>query len=162
MITQDLQDKLSELIKQKDMVLYDVELLKENDIMILRISIFKKDGVTLDDCEMISTLVSPLLDVEIVDIDSYHLEVSSPGIERTLKKPQHFLCSIGQRVAATLIDKTIISGILESYDNQEIVIKEVAKRTNSKKQAEKDTPSHKILLNQCKKVKTVFEWNHDM
>ena len=161
MITQDLQDKLSALITQKDMKLYDVELLKENEIMILRISIFKQGGVTLDDCEAISTLISPLLDVELADLEAYHLEVSSPGIERTLKKPQHFLCSIGQKVAITLLDKSILTGILESYNNQEITIKEIPKPAkNKQKIMEKGTKQHTILLHECKKVKTIFEWNH--
>lgn len=160
MITQDLQDKLSALIMQKDMKLYDIELLKENEVMILRISIFKQDGVTLDDCEIISTLISPLLDVELADLEAYHLEVSSPGIERTLKKPQHFLCSIGHKVAVTLLDKTTLIGILESYNNQEITIKEILKPTKAKQSiAEKDMQLRKILLNECKKVKTIFEWN---
>lgn len=162
MITQDLQDKLSLLIMQKDMKLYDVELLKENETMILRISIFKPNGVTLDDCETISSLISPLLDVELTDLCSYNLEVSSPGIERTLKKPQHFLCSIGQMVAVTLPNKAILTGILESYNNQEITIKILNQesKTDNKSTAEKDTQLHKILLSECKKVKTIFDWNH--
>ena len=91
MITQDLHDKIESLITQKGLELYDIELLKENESMILRISIFKKEGISLDDCENISTLIAPLLDVELSDLEAYHLEVSSPGVERNLKKPKHFL-----------------------------------------------------------------------
>lgn len=156
MITQDLQDKLSAIIMQKGMELYDVEMLKENDEIILRIYIFKKSGVTLNDCEMISKLIDPMLDVELTDIQSYHLEVSSPGIERTLKKPQHFLCSIGQKVAATLPDKTLKVGILESFDNNEIIIREIP---NAKAKNISSEAKFKIPLSECKKVKTVFEWN---
>ncbi len=159
MITQELHEKIARLIAQKDMTLYDIELLKENETMVLRISLFKQNGVTLDDCEMISNLIAPLLDVELDSLESYHLEVSSPGIERVLKKPQHFLCSIGQKVAVTLLDKTILVGILESYDSQAITIIELPKHTKTKQQHKQQTPKKHILLShEYKKVKTIFEW----
>ncbi|WP_104718375.1 ribosome maturation factor RimP [Helicobacter trogontum] len=158
MITKDLHDKIEALITQKGIELYDIELLKENENMILRISIFKKDGVSLDDCENVSALIAPLLDVELTSLEAYHLEVSSPGIERNLKKPKHFLCSIGQQVAVTLSDKTTIVGILESYNTEEITIKEILKPTKKKQQTPQDTRTHVIRLDECKKVKTIFDW----
>lgn len=163
MITQDLHDKIESLITQKGLELYDIELLKENESMILRISIFKKEGISLDDCENISTLIAPLLDVELSDLEAYHLEVSSPGVERNLKKPKHFLCSIGQKVAVTLSNKTIINGILESYNTDEITIKEILKPTKKKqnnlKESSQEDKTHIIKPNETKKVKTIFDWD---
>lgn len=158
MITKELYDKIEALIMQKNIELYDIEILKENENMILRISIFKKEGISLYDCEYISTLISPLLDVELKDLEAYHLEVSSPGIERSLKKPKHFLCSIGQQVAVTMSNKVIIYGILESYNAEEITIKEI-NSTKKNSHISKEVKTHTIKLNECKKVKTIFNWN---
>lgn len=58
----------------------------------LQIMIEKLDDtpITVDDCEKVSKLISPLLDVENVIAESYVLEVSSPGLDRPLTKPSHF------------------------------------------------------------------------
>lgn len=82
--------------------LYDIALLKENENLVLRISIMKDGGVSLDDCALVSESISPLLDVKDVIKDAYMLEVSSPGIERTLKNPKHFMLSLGEMVQVRL------------------------------------------------------------
>lgn len=82
--------------------LYDVALLRENESQILRVSIMKDGGVSLDDCALVSESISPLLDVKDVIKDAYMLEVSSPGIERTLKTPAHFMLSLDEVVQVRL------------------------------------------------------------
>jgi ribosome maturation factor RimP len=79
------------LIEEKGMELVDVEFVKEGQNWFLRIFIDKENGITLDDCELISRAVSDILDREDPISQSYHLEVSSPGIERPLKKTKDFL-----------------------------------------------------------------------
>ncbi len=160
MINQELYNQIESIVKQKGMILYDIELLRENKELLLRVSIFKKEGVSLDDCETISKIISPMLDVELDSIDSYNLEVSSPGIERILKKPQHFLCSIGQKVEVKLNDKTTIKGILEKYDLDSIEIKEIVKsKKNIKEKSNNEIKTHNIYLSDCKKIKTIFEFD---
>lgn len=55
-------------------------------------------GVTVTDCVALTKALGPLLDVEDVVPGAYHLEVSSPGVNRPLKKPQHFALAVGRRV----------------------------------------------------------------
>ncbi len=59
-------------------------------------------GVTLDDCEAVSRLLSPILDVEEPVSGKWFLEVSSPGLERKLTKPRHFALSVGELVKFAL------------------------------------------------------------
>jgi ribosome maturation factor RimP len=70
--------------------LVDLEYLREGPRWVLRLFIDKEGGVTLDDCQDVSRLLSSTLDVEDVIENAYALEVSSPGIERPLRKPEHF------------------------------------------------------------------------
>ena len=86
---------LENLISQCGVQLYDVEVANENGRAIYRIYIAKPDGVNLDDCEKVSRLLSPIFDVEPPLSGDYVLEVSSPGLERKLEKPSHFISSVG-------------------------------------------------------------------
>ena len=86
------------LIAGLGMELVDVEFLHERDSWILRLFIDKPGGVGLEDCEVVSRAVETPLDVEDIVERAYHLEVSSPGLERPLKKPEHF-----QRAAGRLV-----------------------------------------------------------
>ena len=65
--------------------LWDVEYVKEGADMYLRITIDSEDGITIDDCEKMHRAIDPLLDEYDPIEEAYHLEVSSPGIERDLK-----------------------------------------------------------------------------
>ena len=65
--------------------LWDVEYVKEGADMYLRITIDSEEGITIDDCEKMHRAIDPLLDEADPIDDAYHLEISSPGIERDLK-----------------------------------------------------------------------------
>jgi len=86
------------LIAGLGMELVDVEFLHERDSWILRLFIDKPGGVGLEDCEAVSRAVETPLEVEDVVEHTYHLEVSSPGLERPLKKPEHFRRAEGRVV----------------------------------------------------------------
>jgi ribosome maturation factor RimP len=79
--------------------LVDVEYLREGPQWILRVYLDKQGGVTLDDCTEFSRALGPALDVEEVIATEYALEVSSPGLERPLKKPRDFERFAGKTVA---------------------------------------------------------------
>ena len=100
----------------------DIVNVKENDTSIYRIFITSKDGINLDKCAEISRLISPLLDVHEPLGGKYNLEVSSPGIERKLKRPAHYISSIGENVSIKDYDKNIVKGKLKSADENEIVV----------------------------------------
>ncbi len=83
---------------QAGLEVVDVEYLKGGPGMVLRITIDKDGGVTIDDCAAFSQLVGDILDVVDPIPGPYHLEVSSPGINRPLKRPQDFRRFAGERV----------------------------------------------------------------
>ena len=103
--------------------LWDVEYVKEGGDWFLRIYIDKDTGVSIDDCERVSRLLDPVLDEKDPVPDSYILEVSSAGIEREIKKPEHFLSSIGQTILVRFYHsfegKKQMIGVLESYREKE-------------------------------------------
>ncbi len=102
---------------------YDIVTLKENDKNVFRIYVTAKGGISLDKCAEISRMVSPILDIEEPMQGNYNLEVSSPGIERKLKKPQHYKASIGEKVKLKDFNKDTIKGELIFADDNEIKIK---------------------------------------
>ncbi|HLX44434.1 MAG TPA: ribosome maturation factor RimP [Bryobacteraceae bacterium] len=81
----------------------DVQMLGGGGSRLLRIFIDKLQGVTHADCEYISQNVGTILDVEdVIPGARYTLEVSSPGVERKLSKPQEFQRFVGQKVKIVL------------------------------------------------------------
>ena len=79
-----------------------VEFTNENRGWVLRLYIDKEDGVNIDDCVKVSETVDPLLDVEDFIKASYNLEVSSPGVNRPLRKREHFEKVIGEKIKVVL------------------------------------------------------------
>lgn len=91
----DLQEHilrlLDPILDSLDLILWDLDLRKQGPQWLLRIYIDRKnDGVTLDDCEAISRDLGTVLDVEDIIPHSYTLEVSSPGLDRSLTRPEHY------------------------------------------------------------------------
>jgi ribosome maturation factor RimP len=91
------------IIEDMGFELVDVEFLVERGRWVLRIYADKEGGITLDDCVRVSREVGDLLDVKDAVDHEYVLEVSSPGINRPLKKEKDFEQAIGQKVKIRLI-----------------------------------------------------------
>lgn len=110
--------------------LWDVEYVKEGSYKYLRITIDSENGIDIDDCTKVHEHISPIIDERDPIDEQYFLEVSSPGIERELKKPEHFDKYIGEYVVCKLFKASNGSkqhiGILEEYDaeGKKIVITE--------------------------------------
>lgn len=106
--------------------IYDVEYVKEGSDWYLRAYIDKPEGVSINDCENVSRALSDALDEEDYIADAYILEVSSPGLGRTLKKDRHLEKSLGAEVEIKTykpIDKQKeFSGILKAYDGETVTI----------------------------------------
>lgn len=106
--------------------IYDIEYIKEGSDWYLRIYIDKPEGVNIDDCENVSRALSDELDKEDFISDAYILEVSSPGLGRTLKKDKHLEKSIGEEVEIKTykpVDKQKeFQGILKAFDAESITI----------------------------------------
>ena len=114
------------LVQEHAFELVDVEYVKEGGTWYLRAYIDKPDGITINDCEVISRALSDALDEEDFIEDSYVLEVSSPGLGRPLKKDKDFQRSIGEAVELKLYKPVDGSkdytGILLSFDKDTVTI----------------------------------------
>ncbi|AGZ82295.1 ribosome maturation factor RimP [Campylobacter fetus] len=137
---------LSNLVSQCGVDLYDTEVVNENGRVIYRVYITKKDGVSLEECEMLSKLLSPIYDVMPPVSGEWILEVSSPGLERKLSKIEHFKLSIGEFAKIILNDKTEIKGKIVSLKDDYICI-------NSQ-----NDDMIEVKFENIKKAKTYIEW----
>ncbi|GAD18902.1 ribosome maturation factor RimP [Helicobacter fennelliae] len=151
-VNEEVFADLESIITACDCQLYDISWVKENSHNILRISIISNNGATtLHQCEKVSENISPFLDTKDLSLDSYVLEVSSPGVERILKTLRHFRLSIGEKIHIKLMDKTEIEATLQSANDEGIqVMLESSANQNDK--------YRDFAYSELKKVKTIFEW----
>ena len=90
-IAGEIRQILDPILESMGLLLWDIEFQRHGPKWLLRIYIEREDGgVTLDDCERVSRDLGTALDVEDIISHAYTLEVSSPGLDRTLTKPEHF------------------------------------------------------------------------
>lgn len=117
---------LTPIAEKHEVEIYDVEFVSEAGEWYLRAYIDKQGGVTINDCEAVSRELSDALDVDEFIDEAYYLEVSSPGLGRTLKKDKHLEKSLGEEVELKTfkpIDKQKeFSGILKAYTPTGITI----------------------------------------
>jgi len=115
---------LRKIIEDLGYELYDVVYEKEGKDYYLRIFIDKDGGIDLNDCETVNNAINDILDEADYIKDQYFLEVSSPGLERTLRKKEHFMKQIGNEIMVKLyrpIDKKKeFSGTLTCYNDDSI------------------------------------------
>ena len=127
------EELLTPIVEKLGIEIYDVEYVKEGSDYYLRAYIDKPDGVNINDCETVSRAFSDKLDEVDPIPDAYILEVSSPGLGRTLKKDRHLEKSIGQEVEVKLFKavsekdkRKEFAGILVGFDEKTITIREGA------------------------------------
>lgn len=117
---------LQPIAQQNGVSIYDVEYVKEGSEWYLRAYIDKEGGVNINDCEAVSRALSEELDQQDFITDGYILEVSSPGLGRTLKKDKHLELSLLKEVEIKTykqIENTKeFKGILKAYDDKTITI----------------------------------------
>jgi ribosome maturation factor RimP len=99
---EEITPLIEEKLKFMRMELYDIKHISAGRHSVLRVFIDKDGGVSIDDCENASHQLSMLLDVENFSDTPYTLEVSSPGIDRTLARQRDFVKVIGQFVRLEL------------------------------------------------------------
>lgn len=150
-IFKKLLDIGNQVADSKGFELVDMEFVKESGNWYLRYYIDKTGGVTLDDCQLVSMELSKMLDEMDPIPYSYFLEVSSPGVERPLKKDKDFIKYIGSMVEIKTFEKIDgkknFTGILKNYSNDAVTIEDG--KTYS-------IPKDKILA-----AKLKFEWNEE-
>lgn len=155
-----IEEILEPISEKLNCEIVDVEYLKEAGEYILRIFV-DREGEPVDHefCQLVSDELSIILDEQDPIEENYFLEISSPGIERTLKKEKDFLKYIGKKIHVKLFvqlngTKEYI-GILEKFSDDIITIRP----EKTKKNKSKDIPAVvEIELSKVAKAKNVFEF----
>ena len=110
------------------LILWDVVFEKEGASWFLRVFIDKDGIMEVDDCEAVSKRLNPLLDETDPIEQSYYLEVSSAGLGRRLKRPEHFARFLGDEVTVKLyraVDKRKeFVGVLAAFEDNTVVLRE--------------------------------------
>ena len=144
------------LAEQLGYSLWDVEYVREGADYYLRITIDSEEGITIEDCETFSRAIDPILDEADPIADSYHLEVSSPGVERELKTDRQIEAFLGAeaeiRLFAPVDGARSYTGVLERYENGELTV--TVTLPNGKPGAEKTFRRADIS-----KLRTVFRFD---
>jgi ribosome maturation factor RimP len=138
-------DEVRKVVESHGAKLYDTEVVNEDGHTVYRVYILKEGGVDLDLCADISRDLSPMLDVYPPVSGQYYLEVSSPGVERTLKKPEHFEQSVGEKVYLKLSSGDRVKGTLKGFENGEVIL-------------ETEHGEERFPLNEIRKARTYYEW----
>ena len=149
----NIEEKVENLIKKNiediGYELYDVIYLKEGKNYTLRIVIDNEKGISLEDCEKVNNEITDILDEADYIKDQYFLEVSSPGIERLLRKDWQLNKYIGSKVEVNLFKKDENGfkeyiGTLKQVDEEYLIIKQ-------------DNIDYKISRKDISQVKTIYE-----
>ncbi len=153
-----IEEKVEELIKDKikniGYSLYDVEYAKEGPNYYLRVYIDSPNGIDLNDCEKVSNEINDVLDEANYIKEQYFLEVSSPGIERILRKDSHLEQNVGNQVEVKLFKKDENGnknyiGELKGFDEDTITV-EVTDKIDEVK----------IERKNIAQIKTVYDWDN--
>ena len=141
-----LNEQIAKIVKANGANFYGTETVQEDSNTIFRVYITKEDGVKLDLCADISHELSVFFDVNPPMHDAYFLEVSSPGIERKLENPEHFISAVGERVKFKINGGDKVKGLILSADKTGFVI---------------TLKGEEVPFNYCdiSKAKTYYEWN---
>ena len=128
-IEEQVEQMMPEILADTEYELVDVEYVKEGRDWYLRIFLDKDGGIDLDDCSVVSERLSERLDKVDLISSAYNLEVSSPGIDRILKKDKDYVREAGKVVDVTLYapingNKNIV-GELVSRDDKFLYLKEM-------------------------------------
>ena len=125
-LEQNLQEMLQGAVEDLGCELWGIECQRAGRFMTVRLFIDKEGGVTVDDCADVSRQVSAILDVEDPIADKYNLEVSSPGLDRSLFTLPQFERYIGQDIAVHLripvMKRRKWQGKLERIENDMVIL----------------------------------------
>jgi len=125
-ILEKIELLVTPVIDENKMELVDLEYLHEHGQWILRFYIDKTGGVTLDDCATMSDRIGQVLDLTDPIPQNYSLEISSPGIYRTLRKPEDFKKFVGQGVDVSLYapldGRRHFKGLMESVSSEAVSV----------------------------------------
>ena len=151
-MTVDVEALIRPVVEAEGLEFVDMTLGNESGRRILRVTIDKEGGVDLGTIATASERISRRLDLEGFDAGprGFSLEVSSPGLERPLRKPEQFMKAVGSRVKIKTIDEVdgsrVHLGPLVSADETGAVV-------------ETEAGEHRIAYDAIASARTVFEWS---
>ena len=144
-IETNVENLIKPIVEEIGYKLYDVIYEKEGKDYFLRIFIDNEKGISLEDCEKVNNAITGVLDEKDYIKEQYFLEVSSPGVERILRKDWQIKENIGQNVEVKLIKplngEKVITGTLKDLNDESIIIDDI------------EIPRKDISL-----IKIKFEW----
>lgn len=147
-----VESLLDDFVEKQEMELVDVEFVKEGPHRYLRVTVDKNSPVTLEDCQMVSEFLSKELDALDLIEEQYFLEVSSPGIERVLKKDNDIVKFEGTKVMIHLYQpmngsKHVIGRLVGLRDANVVI-------TMEENGEEIEIPRSKVSL-----IKTIYDFD---
>ncbi len=129
-----IEDMVQPYLNDNGFELVDIEYIKEGSNWFLRIFVDKDGGIDIDECGRISEYVSEMLDKNDPISGAYFLEVSSPGAERPLKKPEDVRKAVGKHVFITTYEPVggakEFEGRLLSFEDDVVVVEEGKKKVS--------------------------------
>jgi ribosome maturation factor RimP len=121
-----IEEYAEPLLREMGLELVEVQFRREGHGWVLRLFIDSEPGVSLDDCAAVSRAISAWLDVEDLIEHAYHLEVSSPGLERPLKKIEDYRRFLGSKARIKLKEprqgQRVFLGTLEEVGAEEVAL----------------------------------------
>lgn len=121
-----VEDLVKPIIESLGYKVYDVIYQKEGKDNYLRIFIDSNKGIDLNDCEKVNNKITDILDEKDYIKTQYYLEISSPGLERNLRRDEQFLDNINKKIEVHLYNSInnnkTVSGILTEYNDSSIII----------------------------------------
>jgi ribosome maturation factor RimP len=132
-IVDNVRDFLQKLLPGMELEIFDIQFRREGHGWVLRIFIDSRVGVTLDQCTGVSRELSQYLDVEDLINHAYHLEVSSPGLERPLRSVDDFCRFTGEsarvKLSVAVDGEKIFEGTIEEVQGNVISLRGKDKKT---------------------------------
>ena len=129
--------------------IYDVELFGVGAARTLRLTVTRPDGVDLETITAVTRSVSPIVDDASRIGGSYLLEVSSPGVERALRRPEHYESAVGEEISVKFHTGTgpkRVRGVLRHFDGERCVVET------------EDGVDQEIAISDVTQARTVFDW----
>jgi ribosome maturation factor RimP len=147
---EEVKDLAEAVAQRRSLRLWDIEIGGAPGRMLIRVYVDADGGVDLETVAEVSEELSRGLDLRDPIPGSYTLEVSSPGLERTLKSHEHFAASLGRKVAVKTKEPLVaaghrIEGVIAEATQQSVTLKVDGDRL--------DVPYSEI-----KSARTIFEW----
>jgi ribosome maturation factor RimP len=122
----ETEEIISQAIAADGYELIDLIIQNQGSKKLLQFFVDKNGGLTLNDCEILTRKIDAVLTMENIIEGAYILEVSSPGMNRVLKKPEHFKKFLGERAKITLKqaleNRANFTGLIETADDDKMVL----------------------------------------